>query len=81
MKIETKYNIGQEVWFMYRNHTASAIIRGYQVIVGEGEYYGEFSGSVISRINYLVRTAGNEIHDIKSEHELFPTKEELLKSL
>ena len=82
MKIEPKYNIGQEVWFMYQNHTAVAFIRGCQVISGKGEYYGEFlNGNEITRINYLVRTDDNKIKDIKSEYELFPTKEELLKSL
>ena len=82
MKIETKYSIGQEVWFMYQNHTAVASIRGCQVISGKGEYYGDFlNGNEITRINYLVRTDDNKIKDIKSEYELFPTKEELLKSL
>ena len=82
MVIETKYNIGQEVWFMHQNHTAFATIRGFQVISGKGEYYGEFlNGNEIIRINYLVRTGDNKIKDIKSEYELFLTKEELLKSL
>lgn len=70
------------VRFMYKNHVAFALVRGYQVILGKGEYYGEFlNGNEISRINYLVRTDDNKIKDIKSESELFPTKEELLKSL
>ena len=82
MKIETKYDIGQEVWLMYQNHVASAPIRGYQIIAGEGEYFGEFlNGNQITRINYLVRTDDNKIRVITSEDECFPTKEELLKSL
>ena len=82
MKIETKYNIGDEVWFMHENRVEFAPVRGYQVILGEGEYYGEFlKGNKVLRINYLVRTNDNKIKDIKSEDELFPTKEELLKNL
>ena len=82
MKIETKYNIGQEVWFMHNNHAEFATIRGFQVIYGKGEYYGEYlNGNEILGINYLVRTDDNKIMNIKCESEFFPTKEELLKSL
>lgn len=65
MTIETKYNIGEEVWFMYRNKVFS------------GRIVGIFLKT--NGINYKI------VSIIKgmwfSETKLFPTKEELLKSL
>jgi hypothetical protein len=67
MTIKTKYDIGQEVW--YKGHE-------------------EIFQDEISQIKVNIDCLG-EIHIdyelwgdvIKEEHQLFPTKEELLKSL
>lgn len=64
MTIETKYNIGDEVWFMghqgypHRDRVASIRIM-----------------SDLSILYYL------EVNLSREENELFPTKEELVKSL
>jgi hypothetical protein len=75
MKIETKYDIGQEVWFMWNNKATHRKIVG--VIVGkDNEQQSE---------EYDI--AGLEDDDMtlcdvtfKCE-DIFQTKEELLKSL
>lgn len=68
MTIETKYNIGDEVWFMFDGKPLNGKIARIgeqtikvEVIFKDGKEY------LFSR-------------DIK-DFELFPTKEELLKSL
>lgn len=66
MTIETKYNIGDKVWY-----------RGYEEIFQDTiceikvniDCFGE------ARIHYILWS------DVKEENDLFPTKEELLKSL
>lgn len=65
MTIETKYNIGDEVWFMYRNKVFSGRIVGI-FIRSNGISY-----KIVSIIKGMWF----------SESNLFPTKEELLKSL
>lgn len=67
MKIETKYNIGQEVWYNGYSEIFKDKICQIKVNIdcfGEIHIYYELWGDVI-----------------KDEHQLFPTKEELLKSL
>lgn len=71
MTIETKYNIGQEVWFQ--------------------KLYVPFCGNIYAislqeeHTVYHVKSNSKCRHDsfvaTLEEHELFPTKEELLKSL
>lgn len=72
MKIETKYDIGQEVWFEKR----SRIIKG---VIYEIDAY-------TSRDNKLLICYGIEGKDYPAffqepERIIYPTKEELLKSL
>lgn len=70
MNIETKYNIGQEVWFMYDEHPTTAQVEDIDCAYGIG-------------VVYLVRLleAGTLAFCVRAETELFPSKEELLKSL
>ena len=65
MTIETKYNIGDEVWLMYRNKVFSGRIVG---IVLQS-----------NRISYKIVSIIKGMWF--SESKLFLTKEELLKSL
>lgn len=66
MTIETKYNIGQEVWFTtFNKRPASAKINGIKI-----------TGSKNHLIEYQFLDYG-----ARFENSLFPTKEELLKSL
>lgn len=67
MTIETKYNIGDEVWVRYGNTPLKCII------VGRNDTTGY----------YLIEGVINNTtqQGIKHPKTLFPTKEELLKSL
>lgn len=64
MTIETKYNIGDEVWFKFMNEPFKSVIVEY--IGGVGKLY---------RCKFFLSTCACR------EDELYPTKEELLKSL
>lgn len=70
MTIETKYNIGDEVWGAFRYEIWSGRITAITI-------YHAFG---MSRIDYKV-VVKEEMHFTFREQELFPTKEELLKSL
>lgn len=76
MTIETKYNIGDEVWFMYENKATTMIIEYIEVICGfKLNKHGDEVREI--KVTYLDISASHRL----SEHKLFPTKEELLKSL
>lgn len=69
MKIETKYEIGQEVWFMHNNKPTCMPIKYIAINV---------HGIKQSTIQYVFQADG----DIwLTEHKLFITKEELIASL
>ena len=70
MTIETKYNIGDEVWGASHEEIWSGRITAITT-------YHVFG---IERIEYKVFVE-EEMHFTFKEEELFPTKEELLKSL
>lgn len=69
MKIETKYDLGQEVWFMHNNiPTCMPIINIAISVCG-----------IKHTITQYVFQADEEIW--LTEHKLFATKEELIASL
>ena len=68
MTIETKYNIGDEVWFMYENRAHKSKINAIYV-----SFYED-----MQTVKY---SFGNYIYEFKQNEELYLTKEELLKSL
>ena len=70
MTIETKYNIGDEVWGVSYEEIWSGRITAITI-------YHAFG---MSRVDYIVFVE-EEKHFTFREQELFPTKEELLKSL
>jgi len=70
MKIETKYNIGDEVWGTALDEIWSGKIAAITT-------YHAFG---IKRIEYKVLVE-DEMHFMFKEEYLFPTEEELLKSL
>ena len=73
MKIETKYDIGQEVWTEWHNSQPVKVqIKAIKV----AEYIDEEYISYIVDYNPEVR-----LEEELFEEELFSTKEELLKSL
>lgn len=77
MTIETKYNIGDEVWFMEDNKAYSRVIAAIKVT-----HYGE-KLTVLKYGYYLHPESSDERLYWLDQHEskLFPTKEELFKSL
>jgi hypothetical protein len=68
MKIETKYDIGQEVWFLYYGKIFKDIIT-HRMTIAIGN----------QRDNVVIYRSRN--FNNLAEYELFPTKEELLKNL
>lgn len=75
MTIETKYNIGDEVWRLagYPEEPEKVTITGMRL--GYRDDYDEYMGK--QSVFYSIDCSAIE-HE---ERELFPTKEELLKSL
>ena len=66
MTIETKYNIGDEVWHRFVGNDIKTTVRNIKIdYKGIPTYYCDFFLSVVAF----------------READLFPTKEELLKSL
>lgn len=80
MTIETKYNLGDEVWFMADNRANKGIIYGFAGeqachSIKDGEPRGVYTDLVY--IVCIVEGYMSKMYDC----DLFPTKEELLKSL
>lgn len=75
MTIETKYNIGDEVWIEFANYPTQGTIKSIDISV-HVEYKNIIS---IQNVTYDIRV-GDCIFTFY-ERGIFPTKEELLKSL
>jgi hypothetical protein len=71
MTIETKYNIGDEVWFMHNNKVYISFITDVRIK----------KNNVNTKIEYMVESMQKIDFGIKKEFDLYSTKEELLKSL
>lgn len=70
MTIETKYNIGDEVWLMVLGTPEKVVIKTMTIwVFGDGDV----------ELKYAVEKSG--FWHQRYESQLFPTKEELLKSL
>ena len=72
MEIKTKYNIGDRVYTLFDNKVENFIIEGIN-IVADKEY-----PILIQYLSYNIIPGENTRFD---EERVFPTKEELLKSL
>lgn len=71
MIIDTKYNTGDEVWFMNMNKpTKGSVVKIDVDVARSGDWYIE---------HYKVEVSGIVYQHIGQS--IFPTKEELLKSL
>lgn len=77
MTIETKYNIGGAVWVMMDNKVHHLRIEAIEVSIGKA-MVGENGILSISEYKYRYSVGWNNWYD---ESQLFPTKEELIKSL
>lgn len=69
MIIETKYNIGDIVFYMLEDTICKGIIIEISI------------SKIGNSITYLYHIGSNGVYRIFSENCIFPTKEELLKSL
>lgn len=75
MKIETKYDIGQEVWFMWNNKATQRKIVGVCVSKDNEQQSEEYD---------IVGLEDDDmtLYDVTFKPEdIFPTKEELIASL
>ena len=72
MTIETKYNIGDEVWCFMGSIPIPIIVVGIRII------YDEHYNSILY---HLAEELGEPFAITLDESVLYPTKEELLKSL
>ena len=73
MTIETKYNIGQEVWHC-NNKLHKVIIEQISIVVKEGRKFC-IKPFIKTQILYWIG------YTWTTEDKLYPTKEELLKSI
>lgn len=71
MTIETKYNIGDEVWANILDEPYNFIVKGIKFVCDRFHKH----------ITYTLLEEGGDIFIFLDEKELFPTKEELLNSL
>lgn len=77
MKIETKYDLKETVYFMYENK----INKGYvQKIIYETDI-SVFNNQVTKILTYLVAVEQTVLNFRFSEYQLFKSKEELINSL
>lgn len=75
MKIETKYSLGQEVWMMWQNRAICRKIDNIYISKSVDEQYEAYQLECIKEDDEKYLGVDFELD------ELFPTKEELLKSL
>lgn len=79
MTIKTKYNIGDEVWFMYDNTVKSDEIHSIRCDIWLN---GDVSERYKTHRQTLDKNNNDYIKDISfGIEQIFPTKQELLNSL
>ena len=85
MIIETKYNIGDEVWTVFCKNGVAGIIKcritDFEIRQYSSRTFIKYSLIAIAENTCEYDTAEYDIPDKYYEEYLFPTKEELLKSL
>lgn len=92
MTIETKYNIGDEVWFMCENRARQSYIVDIRIRCEKEDVENPFNDyphppllgdETTIEVSYWVKglNVTERANWLYREQYLFPTKEELLKSL
>lgn len=80
MKIETKFDVGQEVYFMHDNKVQTAKITEVNITIFElNAQYCTTKSTCLYKLSFRASERSGSI--VKDESELFATKEDLLKSL
>ena len=82
MKIETKYNVGDSVWIVYKNGISNPIITHLTIM----PYENNINYPIEDHIGYRIKTSLGELlgpnkETYWREKHLFKTKEELIASL
>jgi len=67
MEVESKYNLGDLVWLIYDNKAVRFKVTGVRISVEDADNY---------EVEYSLSDCTKRL-----EHQLFDTKEELIKSL
>lgn len=78
MIIETKYNIGDEVWLMMSNKPKKCTIIGLLITKGEHRKSEKYTSQ---EIRYNLHAIGEQSYEGFPENSLFLTKEELINEL
>lgn len=76
MKIETKYNIGDKVFFLNHNKVEQSMIQSIEIILTN--VFDTKGTKLFTRISYILCP---EFSGTYYENRLFLTKEDLLNSL
>lgn len=83
MTIETKWNQGDEVWFMFKDKPVKDTVRDFEIKCnykgGSGCGWGSSTYPIIITHNFT--PSGQQTMVTCNESQCFSTKEELLKSL
>ena len=75
MKIETKFNIGNKVWFIYNRSVSHGAVKEVSVCCRIRDEFGNTE----TYVTYIIETG--YIRECVEEKHLFRTKQELLDSL
>ena len=75
MTIETKYDIGDDVWIMQRNKPVRVEVRDIEISRFQND------GMVVIRNRIVYHMVGDSANTGYHEEELYPTKEALIQSL
>lgn len=78
MIIETKYNIGDEVWLMMSNKPKKVTIIGLLITKGEHRKSEKYTSQ---EIRYNLHAIGEQSYEGWTEKNLFKTREELIENL
>ena len=82
MQLESKYNIGEEVWFMLDNEPMFGEIMGINIFIGKRQ--GTLGGIDVTITAIAQESVSYFIDDIEErifEKKLFSSREELLSHL
>jgi hypothetical protein len=71
MTIETKFNLGDEVWWVTKNYSGSGTVKDFDVNISE---HG-------ARVVYRIHVKESGIHLVFFEQDLYDTREEWSKHL
>lgn len=84
MDLNTKYHVGEQVWFMRNNKPVKERILGVEVTFTcgtMGSYYGASGREFRKNIRYSIENRVNKDCECYCEDYLFATKEELFNHL